>query len=182
MVQPFDSRKRSEPLWDRIDRNRLKTAAFVTAFVLAAALSAGVIVAVIGVFLGVVLVSPAGFEDYFRIYPYLIAGALAIGAALAVVHVVRTLTGPHRKLPKLFGAVRSDTGTMLPTKSALHDMPWPPATATRRRSGSSRTAIGSTRSPSGCPSATPSSASRRASPSVFRKTAREPPSRTSWRG
>lgn len=122
MVPPSDSRKRSEPLWDRIDRNRLKTAAFVTAFVLAAALSAGVIVAVIGVFLGVVLVSPAGFEDYFRIYPYLIAGALAIGAALAVVHVIRTLTGPHRKLPKLFGAVRSDTGTMLPTKSALHDM------------------------------------------------------------
>jgi cytochrome bd-type quinol oxidase subunit 1 len=35
------ARKRSEPLWDRIDRNKLKTGAFVAAFVLAAAISAG---------------------------------------------------------------------------------------------------------------------------------------------
>lgn len=111
-----------EPLWDRIDRNRFKTAAFVTMFVVAAAFSAGVIVAIAGLFLGVVLVSPQGFSDFFRAYPYLVGAALAVGAALGIVHVVRTLTGPERRLPTMFGAVRSQTGTLLPTKSALHDM------------------------------------------------------------
>lgn len=121
VADPSPSR-RAEPLWDRIDRNRLKTAAFISAFVLAAAVSAGLLVAVAGVFLGVVLVSPSGTEEYFRWYPYLVGAALLLGAALAVIHVVRTLTCPHRKLPRLFGAERSETGTLLPTKSALHDM------------------------------------------------------------
>lgn len=115
-------RGKAEPLWDRIERNRLKTGAFIGFFILSAALTAGVIVAVAGVFLGVVLVSPGGFDDYFRAYPFLVAGALAVGAALGAAHVVRTLTSPERRLPVAFGAARSATGTLLPTKSALHDM------------------------------------------------------------
>lgn len=115
-------RGRIEPLWDRIERNKLKTAVFVTLFVLAAAISAGVLVAAGGIFLGVVLVSADGFDDYFRAYPHLVGSALFIGAGLGILHVLRTLTSPHRRLPVLFGAQLSTTGTLLPTKSALKDM------------------------------------------------------------
>jgi Zn-dependent protease with chaperone function len=111
-----------EPLWDRIERNRLKTGAFLAVFVGAAGLSAALFVAVAGVFLGVVLVSRSGTDDYFSVLPYLIVAALVVGAAVAVIHVVRMLTRPERRLPKLFGAVRSETGTLIETKSALHDM------------------------------------------------------------
>jgi Zn-dependent protease with chaperone function len=115
-------RSHREPLWDRIDRNRLKAGAFVAAFIGAAAVSAGLLVALGGVFLGVVLVSPGGTDEFFGVLPWLIVGALAGGGVLAAVHVVRMLTHPERRLPALFGATRSDTGTMLETKSALHDM------------------------------------------------------------
>lgn len=111
-----------EPLWDRIDRNRLRTGIFVTLFVLAAAVTGAAVVALFGGFLGVVLVAPSGFDDYFRLLPYLILGALVAGAALAALHVVRMLTNPERRLPREFGAVRSAPGELLPTKAALHDM------------------------------------------------------------
>lgn len=115
-------RGHAEPLWDRIECQRLKTAAFVMLFIGAAALSAGVLVAVAGVFLGVVLVSPDGFDDFFHVLPYLVTVAVALGALAATAHVVRMLLGPERRLPARFGARRSDTGTLVPAKSALHDM------------------------------------------------------------
>jgi Zn-dependent protease with chaperone function len=111
-----------EPLWDRIERNRLKSGLFVALFIGGAALSAAVIVAAAGVFLGVVLVSHSGTEDFFRVLPWVVAVALVVGAATAAVHVIRTLRHPERTLPVLFGATRSEPGTMLATKSALHDM------------------------------------------------------------
>jgi Zn-dependent protease with chaperone function len=111
-----------EPLWDRIERNRFKTGAFLVMFVGAAALSAGLFVGIAGGFLGLVLVSPSGTDDYFRMLPWLIVAALVFGSVLAIVHVIRMLTEPERRLPGQFGAVLSETGTLIETKSALHDM------------------------------------------------------------
>lgn len=122
MSEERSRRGRIEPLWDRIERNRLKTGAFLALFVAAAAASAAVLVAAGGVFLGVVLVSQSGTVEYFHVLPYLIAAALVLGGTLALVHVVRMLSGPERRLPIQFGAVRSGVGTMIETKSALHDM------------------------------------------------------------
>lgn len=111
-----------EPLWDRIERNRLRVGAFVVLFVFAAGVSAALIVALGAALLGITLVAKAGLRDYFVAYPYLVAGALVLGAGLAIAHVVRMLRDPGRRLPRLFGAERSKTGTLPTTKSALHDM------------------------------------------------------------
>jgi Zn-dependent protease with chaperone function len=113
---------RIEPLWDRIERNRLRVGIFIAAFVAAAAVSAGILVTIIGIFLGVVLVAPSGTAQYFHSLPWIVAATLAGGAFGAGVYVGSQLNGPHRRLPGHFGAVPSDVGTLLPTKSALHDM------------------------------------------------------------
>lgn len=113
---------RREPLWDRIDRNRLKTAAFIVVFTSGLALSAAIFVAVIGTFLGFVLVPQNETVTFFGALPWIVLAALVAGAAGAGAHVVRSLSDPHRRLPRLFGATLSEVGTFLPTKSALHDM------------------------------------------------------------
>ena len=114
--------RRHEPLWDRIDHNRLKTATFVAAFVIGLGVSTALFVGVIGVFLGFVLVPQSGTVTFFGALPWIVLVALGAGALSGCVHVLRSLTDPHRRLPRLFGARLSDVGTLLPTKSALHDM------------------------------------------------------------
>jgi Zn-dependent protease with chaperone function len=113
-------RDRREPLWDRIDRNRLKTGLFITAFVGAAALSAAVMVGAGGLFLGFAFIR--GDTDFYSALPWLMLGALVLGAILAVFHVARMLTRPEERLPGLFGAVPVQRGMMPETESALHDM------------------------------------------------------------
>ena len=114
--------RRHEALWDRIDHNRLKTAVFIVAFVLGLGVSSALFVGVIGVFLGFVLVPQSGTVTFFGALPWIVLVALGAGAAAGCIHVLRSLSDPHRRLPRLFGARLSDVGTLLPTKSALHDM------------------------------------------------------------
>jgi Zn-dependent protease with chaperone function len=123
LVTEYTSARRDhrEPLWDRIDRNRLKVAAFIAVFIAAAAVSAALLVAVGGVFVGLALLR-GGETQFFGALPYLALGALALGAVLAAIHIGRTLATPERKLPGLFGAVPSQAGTLPITESALHDM------------------------------------------------------------
>jgi Zn-dependent protease with chaperone function len=111
-----------EPLWDRIDSNRFKTGAFLVLFVLGAGLSAAVFVGAIGFLVGAGLLAHAEIGPFFHALPYLTLGALALGMLIAVLYVARALVEPEQRLPHLFGAVRSEVGTMLETKSALHDM------------------------------------------------------------
>jgi len=112
---------RHEPLWDRIDRNRLKAGVFIVLFVAAAAVSAALMVGAGGVFVGLLLLS-GGELDFFAALPYVTAAAFVLGAGLAVVHVARTLHHPERRLPGRFGAVPVQAGAMPSTESALHDM------------------------------------------------------------
>lgn len=112
---------RAEPLWDRIDANRIKVGAFLVAFVVSTGLAMALLTGAAGVFVGVALIR-TGTLEFLGAVPWMMLGALVLGFVLAAVHVVRELAHPERRLPGRFGAVRSQQGTFLPTKSALHDM------------------------------------------------------------
>ena len=114
-------RDRVQPLWDRIDANRFKVGAFLVVFVLGAGLAAALFVGLAGLLLALVLWSRSGI-DLFSVLPVIVTLAVALGAVLALVHTLRTLSRPERRLPGLFGAVPAPMGTFPETKSALHDM------------------------------------------------------------
>jgi Zn-dependent protease with chaperone function len=116
-------RGRVEPLWDRIERDRVKVGVFVAAFVGAAALSLALMVGVAGLFLGLALLSRTSEETGFlAALPYIMLGAFVLGLALAAVHVGRVLAHPESRLPGAFGAVPAQEGTLPVTESALQDM------------------------------------------------------------
>jgi Zn-dependent protease with chaperone function len=111
-----------EPLWDRIDANRFKAGAFLVGFVLFAGVAAALLTGLAGVFAAVILLRGDGTTTFISALPAVMAGAVVLGAGLAIAHAVRALAHPERRLPGRFGAVPSQQGTFLETKSALHDM------------------------------------------------------------
>jgi Zn-dependent protease with chaperone function len=116
-------RDRREPLWDRIERDRLKVGVFIALFVAAAALSLALMVGVGGLFLGLALLSRTSEETGFlAALPYIMLGAFVLGLALAAVHVARVLVHPESRLPGVFGAVPAQAGALPVTESALQDM------------------------------------------------------------
>jgi Zn-dependent protease with chaperone function len=115
-------RGHSEPLWDRIERNRLKVAAFVSVFVLAAAASLAFMVGIGGLLIVGALMSGENGRDFMGALPWLVAGGFLLGVGLAVAHVARMLTRPEERLPGAFGAVPCQRGTLPETESALRDM------------------------------------------------------------
>jgi Zn-dependent protease with chaperone function len=115
-------RDRVQPLWDRIDANRLKAGAFLVAFVLCAGLAAALFTGVAGVFVALVVLRGDPMVGFLSALPAVTAGAVVLGAGLAIAHAVRVLAHPERRLPGQFGATCSQKGTFLETKSALHDM------------------------------------------------------------
>jgi len=115
-------RDRVEPLWDRIDANRFKVGAFLVAFVLSAAVAAALFTGLAGVFAAVVLLRGDGTTTFLSALPMVMVGAVVLGAGLAIAHTVRMLAHPERRLPGQFGALPTQMGTFLETKSALRDM------------------------------------------------------------
>lgn len=115
--------RREEPLWDRIERERLKVGIFVGLFVLSVGVSAGAIVGAAMFVLGVFLVhDPASGPTYFGAVPWVAAAAFAGGIAVAAVYAARSLTRPEMRLLHRFGATWTDAGAHPRAKSALHDM------------------------------------------------------------
>ena len=110
-----------EPLWDRIDANRFKVDAFLVLFVVSAGVAASIFTGAAGVFVGVALIR-TGTLEFLSAVPWMMLGSAVLGITLALIHAARTLSDPEHGLPGRFGAVRSETGTLLETKSALHDM------------------------------------------------------------
>lgn len=115
-------RGKNEPLWDRIERNRLKVALFIVFFVAAAAVSLALMVGVGGFFLVFALSSHGSGDAFFGALPYVTAAAFVLGVVLAVAHVTRMLTHPEERLPGRFGALPCQPGTLPVTGSALTDM------------------------------------------------------------
>ncbi len=119
--------RRREPLWDRVDANRVKLAAYVVLFVLSVVLVVDVVLLVFGGCLVAFLMARAGawgqFETVFGRGPvgpmsYL---SLAIGVS-ALVWALITLSRSEKWLLKRFGAVLVPKGDLVDTKLALKDM------------------------------------------------------------
>lgn len=115
-------RGRSEPLWDRIEHNRIKVALFVTVFVAAAAVSLALMVGLGGLLVAGALTSRGSGTDFLATLPWVTLGGFVLGVALAVAHVSRMLTDAKKRLPGLFGAIPCQRGSLPATESALHDM------------------------------------------------------------
>lgn len=120
-----DARRR-EPLWDRIDRNRIRLAAYVVLFVVSTMASAQ---------LTFLLFGGCGFLYFglrLRMYDLLSWGlADPIGilfwsstafASAALAWALFAITRSERWLVRHLGAVLVPTGELLPTKMALKDM------------------------------------------------------------
>jgi Zn-dependent protease with chaperone function len=115
-------RGRSEPLWDRIERNRVKVALFIGAFVVAAAVALALMVGLGGLLVAGALTEQGSGADFLAALPWVTAGGFLLGVGLAVAHVSRMLTHPDQRLPGLFGAIPCQRGSLPATESALQDM------------------------------------------------------------
>lgn len=116
-------RDRIEPLWDRIDRNRAKVAAFLVVFTLAVGVTAAVAVGGAMFLVGVVLVTdPASGPVYFAAVPWVALASFLVGALGTAAYSARMMTSAERRLLARFGARRSEVGEAHAAKSALHDM------------------------------------------------------------
>jgi Zn-dependent protease with chaperone function len=91
-------RSRVEPLWARIDRNRLKLAVFVVAFVGGSAiLLSAALVALPGWLLGwgADQIDLVQWSDWFGVYPWVVAGAFALVLALGALIAAVQLANAH---------------------------------------------------------------------------------------
>jgi Zn-dependent protease with chaperone function len=116
-------RERIEPLWNRVDRNRLKFALFVGGYLLSIVGSAALVTAFAGFLFGILLMgSSRGAALYFsglgRIVGAVAAAALVVGSAWVAYALLRS----EKRLLKHLGAVLTPTGQYTPTKMALKDM------------------------------------------------------------
>jgi Zn-dependent protease with chaperone function len=115
-------RRRIEPLWDRIDANRVKVAAFLVVFVLSAGVALALFVGLAGLLLAGAAMRTGDTEGVLSVLPAVMLVSIGLGAVLATVHAWRMLAHPQGRLLGRFGAVPAQKGTFLETKSALHDM------------------------------------------------------------
>ncbi|MDO8914835.1 MAG: M48 family metalloprotease [Coriobacteriia bacterium] len=115
-------RARIEPLWARVDRNRVKFALFIVAYLASIAGSAALVAAAVGSLFGVFAIGSAG-----SVAPLadlgLIVGASSLVALLAgAVWVTVALVRSEKRLLGKLGAVLTPTGSYSTTKYALKDM------------------------------------------------------------
>lgn len=114
---------RIEPLWDRVDRNRIELTVFIVCFLIASA--AGTLI--VGAFALLGLVIAVRFDPLFmellvmqgiRYAPLVAVGSILVAGA----YVAVALTRSERWLIAKFGATLVPRGELLPTKHALKDM------------------------------------------------------------
>jgi Zn-dependent protease with chaperone function len=115
-------RDRVEPLWDRIDADRAKVAAFLVVFALGVGVALALLVGLAGLLVAGAAMLSGHTEDVLAILPSAMAVSVGLGAVLAMSHAWRMLAHPESLLLERFGAVPAQKGTYLETKSALHDM------------------------------------------------------------
>jgi hypothetical protein len=116
-------RERIEPLWERVDRNRVKFALFIIAYLFSIAASAAVFAAVAAVVVGLVFVRVpevafAYYANLGRVVGWAGVAALAFGA----IWVAYALTRSEKRLLGQIGAILTPTGSYTSTKLVLKDM------------------------------------------------------------
>lgn len=138
---PHNKLPRFEPLYDRVDRNRIKLAAYVTAFVVGSVLSVDLLFALFVVVIGIPVFMlldttpgpvawgyqlPAIYnttnERMAPVLTGLFIGVTLAGLAAAVAWATYTLLRSETWLLRRLGAEFVPKGELLPTKYALKDM------------------------------------------------------------
>jgi heat shock protein HtpX len=116
-------RDRIEPLWERVDRNRVKFALFIVGYLLSIAASAGVFAGVAAALTGLLFLRVPGAAVAYYSNLGRVVG-LAAGAALVIgsIWVAYALTRSEKRLLGQLGAVLTPTGSYTPTKLVLKDM------------------------------------------------------------
>jgi len=113
---------RVEPLWDRVDRNRIELAVFVLLFLAASAAGSALVLALGLLVLLVLSQDPEAWQwllgNVDRAFAVVCLGA----AALAGAYVAVALSRCERWLLRRFEAEIVPPGELLPTKYALKDM------------------------------------------------------------
>ncbi len=116
-------RGRIEPLWDRVDRNRVKVAFFVAAYLAAIALSVVGVTAVIGVVVGLFLArGPETASSFSARLGAILVVAAALGLVGGSAWVAFALLGSEKRLLRRIGAVLTPTGQYTASKLVLKDM------------------------------------------------------------
>ncbi len=118
-------RKRIEPLWDRVDRNRVRLALFLAMFFLATTLSLGLFVA-LAVLIGAVFVvgsmAEAGMWMSVESFGAVLTWAFAGSGVGVLVYMMWALSRDERWFARRLGATLAPKGELLQTKYALKDM------------------------------------------------------------
>ncbi len=115
-------RHRIEPLWDRVDRNRIELAVFIALFLAASAAGSAL---VLGLGVGVLAIfsqDPEAWEWLLGNLGAAFALVCSVTAVLAGAYVAFALSRCERWLLRRFEAVIVPRGELLPTKHALKDM------------------------------------------------------------
>jgi len=117
--------KRIEPLWDRVDRNRVRLLVFLVVFFIAMTLGLGVIA--LALVLGLALVFAGGLLEFGLwlgegTFETLLGWVLGVTAAGVALYMLRALTRDERWIARRLQAYFVERGDMLPTKYALKDM------------------------------------------------------------
>jgi Zn-dependent protease with chaperone function len=126
-VAAYEVRKKHiEPLWDRVDRNRVRLATFVVLFFAAATLVIGVFLALALVLVWAVIygvevlefgVLPSGRSAWAQLW-----GVFGVAGVGVLGYMIWALTRDARWFAHRLGATLVPTGELLETKMALKDM------------------------------------------------------------
>jgi Zn-dependent protease with chaperone function len=116
-------RERIEPLWERVDRNRVKFALFIVAYLFSIAASAAAFAAVFAALIGLLFLrSPAFALAYYANLGTIAAWAAAMALVVGALWVTYALTRSEKRLLGQLGAILTPKGSYTPTKLALKDM------------------------------------------------------------
>lgn len=123
-------RQRTEPLWDRVDRNRRKVAVFVVVMLVATAVSTWLVTAVATVVVALFVPAVSAPTVAGWLYAGTVPGWLRaipgwvtlVVTAVSAVRVAMVLSRSERALCARLGALRVQQGELLDTKYALKDM------------------------------------------------------------
>ena len=122
-VSASPRRERIEPLWDRVDRNRLALTGFVIAFVGASVVGLDLYLGLPILLLGLVrLASGISLAETLAGVSYLLLPASAVLALIVGGWAAFTLLRSEKWLVKRLGATLVPTGELMDTKFALKDM------------------------------------------------------------
>jgi Zn-dependent protease with chaperone function len=116
-------RERIEPLWERVDSNRVKFVLFIGAYLVSIAASAAFFTAIGAAFVGLFLLrSPSTLAAYYADLGRVVVFAVGVSLVAGSAWVAYALTRSEKRLLGHLGAILTPTGQYITSKLALKDM------------------------------------------------------------